>query len=304
MKLPQLHVGVGMQCGAATFFPVWVDARATKGLVTGTEAKLGVNELSTPEVSRLTVTNQGTKAALLTEGQLLEGGQQHRMAAQTTLIGAGETANIKVVCVEQGRWNGSPVHLNTGRRAPFHVQAGLHMNGSDHQDAVWQRVQRYEGIRTNSATGSLVKHLDLPRPQGFLLPNLLDGQRGLIIGIEGQVLSLELFGSRKLFRRHFAAVMDALVLDLLLFRNPAGRGATRPVRAQAARDFVGAIASNGLGLRNQSGHRGNAGSIPVRRIENGHSSLPVSGLSIWGTEGTQPQIAHLSAWNAKHGVFT
>lgn len=303
MEPPRLHVGFGTQCGPATLFPVWADAPAVKGLVTGAESQLSVSELPTPQVGRLSVTNQGSKPALLTEGQLLEGGRQHRITARTALIGAGETAEIDVVCVEQGRWNGTTVHRSSGRRAPFHVQAGLHGSGSDRQGDVWQRVQRYEGIRTTSSTGSLVDHLDMPQPHGFLLPNLLDGQRGVIFGFAGQVLSLELFGSHKLFRQHYAALMESVVLDLQLFTSPAGHGTSNQVPAQGARDFIVAVASNGCGFLDVTEHHGGRGATPARRFEGRHPALPVSGLSIGVAGSTEPQIAHLSAWNRRHSVL-
>lgn len=300
MKLPQLHVGFGTQCGPATFFPIWADAPATQDLDTGSEAHLVVNELATPQVSKLVVTNYGTKPALLTEGTLLEGGQQHRINTRSLLIGAGETTEIDVLCVEQGRWNGNPLHRHSGRRAPLHVQAGLHGTGTDHQSDVWRRVQRYEGLRTRSATSSLIEHLDVPPQQDAHLPNLLDGQRGVIVGFGGQVLSLELFGSAKLFRRHYAPLMESTVLDLLLYRNQTGTAPTTPVAAQAARNFVVAIASNGFSPTDRTEHRSGDGTIPAKHIEGRRPGLSTRGVSIKGTHGTEPQIAHQSAWNTRH----
>lgn len=303
MKLPQLHVGFGTQCGPATIFPVWAESPKTRGLVTGSDTKLVLQELPTPEVGRLTVTNLGAKAALLTEGQLLEGGLQHRIAEQTVLIGASETAVINVMCVEKGRWSGSAEHRSSGRRAPLQVHAGLHGTGTDRQSGVWHRVHRYEGSRTTSATGSLLDHVDQPRPQDIVLPNIVDGQRGVIIGFDGRVLSLELFGSHKLFRQHYPELMESMVPDLFLFNAPAGRGAPAIVRAQSARDFIGAIASNGFAFRDHAVRLSGNRAIPARRFEGNHPQLPLKGVSIEGTDGADPQIAHLIAWNGKHSML-
>lgn len=222
MKLPQLHVGFGTLCGPATIFPVWADSPETQGLVTGSDTQLVVQELPTSEVGRLTVTNLGAKAPLLAEWQLLEGGQQHRIAEQTVLIGASETAVINVLCVEEGRWSGSAEHRSSGRRAPLQVHAGL---------------------------------------------------------------------------------METMVPDLLLFNTPAGGGTPAIVRAQSARDFIGAIASNGFAFRDDAEHRSGNRTIPAWRFEGNHPQLPLKGVSIGGTDRADPHIAHLIAWNGKHSML-
>lgn len=303
MKLPQLHVGFGTQSGPATFFPIWADAPATKGLVTGADTQLAVTELTTPEVARLTVTNHGTKAALLTEGTLLEGGQQHRINTRTTLIGAGETTGIDVLCVEQGRWNGTTMHRHTGRRAPLHVHAGLHGSNIHSQSDVWSRVQRYEGVRTRSATGSLIEHLDAPRLDGVRLPNLLEGQRGVIVGFGGQILTMELFGSATLFRHHYATLMDSVMLDLMLFRNTSGRNSAAPVAAQSARNFIVAVGSRGFTAVDRTEHRNGDGTVLTQRLEGKHPGLSIRGLSIWDARGIEPHITHLSVWNTRHRIL-
>lgn len=302
MKLPMLHVGFGTQCGPATFFPVWADAPGTRDLVTGIEASLGAVELPTPTVNRLSVTNHGATAALLTEGELLEGGQQHRIVARDVLIGAGQTLEVETLCVEQGRWSGSRQHRHGGRRAPFHIQAGLHAGTGSHDDSrqseVWQRVQRYEGLRTRSSTASLLDHLDATAPTGRLdLPNLIDGQRGVIVGFGGHVLSMELFGSHELLRSHYRPMMESMVLDLQLF----GGASSKPVTAQGARDLIVAIGTNGLTPVGRTEHRSDGASRPAWRLEGGHPMLSVTGIGL-GNEAAS-KIAHLSAWNTRHSML-
>ncbi|WP_207346086.1 DUF6569 family protein [Arthrobacter sp. E3] len=302
MKLPMLHVGFGTQCGPATFFPVWADAPGIRDLVTGSEASLSAVELPTPTVNRLSVTNHGATAALLTEGELLEGGQQHRLVARDVLVGAGETLEVDTLCVEQGRWSGSREHRHGGRRAPFHIQAGLHAgtgsNGGSRQGEVWQRVQRYEGLRTRSSTASLLEHLDAPAPTGRLdLPNLIDGQRGVIVGFGGHVLSMELFGSHELLRSHYRPMMESMVLDLQLF----GGASSTPVTAQGARDLVVAIGTNGLKPVGRTEHGSGGTSRSTWCLEGRHPMLSVTGIGIG--DGATSQIAHLSAWNTRHSML-
>ena len=266
-------------------------------LFTGSAAQLNVAELPTPTVNRLRVTNRGTTAALLTEGELLEGGQQHRIVARDVLVGAGQSLDIEALCVEQGRWSGGREHRHGGRRAPFHIQAGLHASniagaisrtsrsGSPkgaRQGEVWQRVQRYEGLRTRSNTGSLLEHLDAPAPSGRLeLPNLIDGQRGVIVGLGGHELSMELFGSHALLRSHYRPMMESMVLDLHLF----GRSSSQPVTAQDARDLVVAIGASGLTPVDRSTHCSEGTSRPHWQIEGRH---PSSRSPVWDLSTAPP----------------
>ncbi|MGV0109945.1 ARPP-1 family domain-containing protein [Arthrobacter sp. CP30] len=149
MKIRQLHIGSGHHVGPLTFFPVWAEGPATAGITSGTAAQLSVAELASgPAVNRLAVTNKNTRPALLLEGELLEGGHQHRVCAVDVIIAPGETAEVRTFCVEQGRWGGATVHGKSGRRAPVNVRAELQwrpgVNDGEHQRQrrVWERVSR------------------------------------------------------------------------------------------------------------------------------------------------------------------
>ncbi|MDQ0863769.1 ARPP-1 family domain-containing protein [Arthrobacter globiformis] len=85
MKVQQLHVGAGTALGPLSIFPVWTAGVGELGISTATHADVAVAELASgPQVARLTVTNNGPRPALLLEGELLEGGQQHRTCARTS----------------------------------------------------------------------------------------------------------------------------------------------------------------------------------------------------------------------------
>src|SRR5215813_1441162 len=104
ITMPDLHVGHGVAAWPVTVFPVWADAAPLRGVTTGTSARVDVSELPDgAQVPRLTVTNRGPKAALLLEGELLEGGWQTRALAFDLLIAPGTSVVADVVCVERGR---------------------------------------------------------------------------------------------------------------------------------------------------------------------------------------------------------
>ncbi len=111
MKVPQLHVGAGSRLGPLSIFPVWTSGSGSLGISPGTHADVAVTELASgAQVARLTVTNNGPHPALLLEGELLEGGQQHRTCARDVVL-APANRDIDTFCVEAGRWEaGEPSH--------------------------------------------------------------------------------------------------------------------------------------------------------------------------------------------------
>lgn len=90
MPLLDLHLGRPVTRGALTVFPVRNGAAVQSRGYDVSSAKLAVEERAGHAVvAELVITNQGQRPALVLEGELLEGGQQHRVAARSVLINAG-----------------------------------------------------------------------------------------------------------------------------------------------------------------------------------------------------------------------
>lgn len=284
MKMNQLHVGSGHQVGPLTLFPVWCEGPAVVSLATCAAANLSVTELpSGPQVARLLVTNRNTKPALLLEGELLEGGHQHRVCARDVILAPGETREVDTLCVEQGRWGGGSAHGHSGRRAPLNLRAELNRaHAGSVQQRVWTRVGRFQGMNTVSATGSLVDHLDAGASRAFdttALPKPIEGQCGVVVGFGGKALMIELFGSFRLFAQHYRALMEAAMLDIQLTASSLPHVLTP---AQSARDL--AVRVMELGLSHHGG--------PVS----------VNGVT-YAAPGHKPALAHLTGWDIRHPVM-
>jgi hypothetical protein len=227
----QLHVGRGTSRGALTVFPIWAEtAYPVSYSMDHSLARIGERPQG-PEVGSLTVANTGPVPLLLLEGELLEGGLQHRMVAGSTLLAAGGEIPIDVVCVEQGRWGGGEGgHTARGRRASVRVRAGL--REGDRQGEVWRRVAGYEGRLGANPTRSYVEHtLRADALVRHLTKGLhpFPGQVGVLIGLAGQPLTAEIFDTPRMLSGQFdeivaAAAMDALGLPPI---ETPGRGARR-----------------------------------------------------------------------------
>jgi hypothetical protein len=234
LHLPHLDVGSGRRRGGLTLFPVWIDEPSVHGIGWRTSG-LAVGELpGDASVGQLVVENPAPRPTVLLEGDLLVGGMQHRMAASSTLLPAHEAMPVDVLCVEHGRWSGERMHRSTGRRASYAVRqgnlVGRERSGSA-QTEVWARVARYDREFTASPTSSMLDHLDRVDDEPV---RRMSGQRGVIVGIGGRVIGMELFGSSS----GLAARWDGLVRAAQLDARMAPMHATP---AQAARDFVRAL---------------------------------------------------------------
>lgn len=240
--VPPLHVGKGTRYGALTLFPVW----AAGGAASGLEWDLGVLDIGEQRnggrVNSLAAANPGRKPVVAIEGDLLEGGWQTRMVARSTIIDPGASANIAALCVEQNRWEttGSHRHHAAGRRVSAPLRAArdrAYRLGSNPQHAVWHSIaSRYE-TTAPTATSSFADHLNRvagERRQHTERPlpaKPLAGQRGLIIGIGGRVLSMELLATPTALSARWTGILEAARFD-------AERAPEVATPGQQARDFA------------------------------------------------------------------
>lgn len=278
LRTPRLHVGAGTTHGALTVFPLWVEAPSVHGLHWSGQ-QLSVSELAGgPSVGQLAVRNRSSGPAVLLEGDLVEGGWQNRMIATSVLLAGGASYDLPARCVEQGRWNGTKDQLLTCCRVAYSVSAARR-DGADlvDQGDVWRRIDRFEQRFGRTASASLFDHL---RRQPAPVIPVLEGQRGVVIGIGGRVVAAEVFGRSRGLRTRWDGIIAAAWLDAV--QAPA---VATP--AKGARDFVRRLGSVGL--------TGTGSAGIGRRLTARHPTLHVQGL---GT--TSSQIVHVAAIDPTH----
>jgi hypothetical protein len=282
---PDLHVGHGVTFGPVTVFPVWTDATPLRGITTGTAARIDVTELpSGPSVPHLTITNVGSKAALMLEGELLEGGWQTRTLSWDLLLAPKDSAVVEVACVEHGRWHGTDGHARRARRVSASVQHRLRGDETGRQHEVWESVARFEHVTGPTVSNSFADHLDRLPEHGAAV-RVLPGQTGVITGIAGWPVTLELFGSPSALSSHLAGILDAARLDALL------AGHAEPVPGRRARRFAAGL--SGLPLE----------SAPVLAGHGYAVTASTVGLAARGLAAPDGILAHLSALNLRHNLI-
>jgi hypothetical protein len=243
MQVPELHVGRGTQVGPLTVFPIWSGEPELASVAMGLSSHVEVTERAgSPVVGELIVKNTGMTAALLVEGELLEGGWQHRALRHDLILNPGSTMVAPVVCVEAGRWSGDGRgHARHARRASGNVRAAMRSpDNHARQGRVWREVSAYDRSMGASQTSSYVDHLDrLQDSTNRPRTPILDGQRGVIVGLAGQPVLLEVFPSHACLAAALPNLLAALMLDALASGAAAevtpGRRARRLVERLDAR---------------------------------------------------------------------
>ncbi len=229
MDTLDLHLGRPVVRGALTVFPVWNGAAVTaRGYDLGSGALRVEERTGAPVVAELVVTNTGPRPALLLEGELLQGGQQHRVAARSVVIDSCASHVLEVRCVEEGRWSGGRGHARTGHRAPVSVRA------AQAQQSTWQRVRDLESRHGGGETHSLGDTLaGVEERAAALVAHLvpLPFQTGVVLCIAGQPVQLEVFDSPRTLAAVWDAALRAAAVDAL-------DAASIPTPGRRARRFL------------------------------------------------------------------
>lgn len=254
MPLLDLHLGRPLTRGGLTLFPVWNGhAVATRGYDVGGAGLAVTERRGAPVVGELVVANSGPRPVLLLEGELLEGGHQHRVTSRTTVVEPGRPVVVPVRCVEQGRWSGARAHARDGRRAPTSIRAARSQAGT------WAEVSRYEQRYARSDTSSF---LDAAAPAEAAAAALVRGiaplpfQSGVLVGLAGQPLLLEVYDSPRTLAAVWSQLLQSVALDALLV-DPV------PTPGRRARRFLDRV----LAVRAAAADGSVRGETPYARLD-------------------------------------
>lgn len=167
------------------------------------------------------------------------------------------------------------------------------MNQQNRQHEVWERVARHERRHGASPTNSLLDHLDTfgqlpdhPAPEWLRAAAILPGQRGVVLGVGGRPLALELFGSTKALTIHLPALLEGARMDAASV-PPQHWG---PVAGYRARDMAAYL------------DRADARDVPTAGT--GHALLGrTTHADLRGIRTATGALAHLSVLNTRHPLL-
>lgn len=109
------------------------------------------------DVNWLQVTNHSKQDVVIQSGEILDGGKQDRMVAETKIITPGSTDFINVFCVEKRRWEKKAREFKAAGVANSDLQKT--MNIKRRQSAVWKEIDRQFAVSNKKS--ETVSYVDL-----------------------------------------------------------------------------------------------------------------------------------------------
>ncbi|MDB5192883.1 MAG: hypothetical protein JWQ96_2446 [Segetibacter sp.] len=108
------------------------------------------------DVNWLEIKNRSKEDIFITSGQVVSGGKQDRVMAETKVIAAGSTDYVKVYCIEKGRWDRKPKGFK--HRGSANVELRKVMDRSKRQSTVWKEIDNQLALNNRmSSTASYLK---------------------------------------------------------------------------------------------------------------------------------------------------
>lgn len=243
-EMSGLKLASAITNGNVTVYPVTTSKPQQKDLddmITLDEARrkgwVIVVEQEDETVEVLQVINKGPKAIFLMAGEVLLGGKQDRVISEDTIVRAGETAEVKVFCVDQGRWSGGDEFAPSAMQATKDVKEAAMLDKD--QGKVWAKVesvnQRVAGLspaREVAEGGSLkitVNSQEVKARQADAASVVRDILKvkdvvGLVTVINGKLYGFEYFGSNKFFGKALPSILNGVFADSLLAKSEAEKG--------------------------------------------------------------------------------
>jgi hypothetical protein len=266
MQLP-IAVGEPQLSGPLTLFPIKSNTPVAPVYLCGPEAEvLGVLEIREAgrlgRVPELAVENRAEPAVLLIEGETLVGAKQNRTLNVSVLCAPGTSTTIPVSCVEAGRWGTPKAGRVSSRHAPNRlrgrksasvVSAMGHGRGRvSNQAQVWSDVDGYAmRVGASSATHALEDvYVSAEQEARALLSDThpVEGQRGVIAAIGGEIVSLDLFDKSSSLASYWDGLVAGYALEAM--RQPDVAASLDDAKAFAAAVASAAMQSDpaaGLG---------------------------------------------------------
>ena len=96
------------------------------------------------DIRVLTVKNLSKQAIIINEGDLLAGGKQDRMVAETKILAPGTEEFLNVYCVEPGRWDAKPKPFKFGGSADLALRNTMLASGR--QSEIWKAIEKQFGV--------------------------------------------------------------------------------------------------------------------------------------------------------------
>jgi len=248
-----LEVGRPAACRGLSIVPIYrVDRPKARDFIDFGEAVrnggIEVTEVEGGRVPQVRISNLSKKIVFLMGGEILTGAKQDRILASDILLAPG-TKNLvaPVFCVEHGRWTAvTPAFTTKGNIGTFELRAKAMEKSGGAQSEIWDRVAEQNArVGVASPTGAYQDAYERPENKAQIeeiekkmseIPRLMTDTIGVVIGLGGKVVSVDVFADPEMFRAQWPKILRSSALSAL-----SGR-ADVPLPQTAAADFLKGLA--------------------------------------------------------------
>jgi hypothetical protein len=251
--IKSLELGKPLGHGGLTVIPVYLDRIGDRTSYVTLEDALQngwilISEVEGGRVPQVRISNLSRHAIFLMDGEILTGCRQDRLLAQDILLAPG-TKNLlaPVFCVEQGRWSqtssGFTSKQNLGTPA---LRAVAGAKGAAAQSEIWNRIAA--GNRRLDVASPTDAYQDAYEKEGNRtailniekkmkdVPFLERDTVGVVIGIGGEIVSVDIFANPDLFAKQWPKILKSSALSSL--GGPKGLSLGRDEAAEFLRSFM------------------------------------------------------------------
>jgi hypothetical protein len=206
-----------------------------------------IREVSDGTVNSLTFINKSQQPVFVLAGEVIIGGKQDRIIGRNTVIPARTTQEVPVYCVEHGRWNGESKNFTTAR-ALAHGRLRGQASYAE-QGAVWREVAAKNVARKTTNSSDTYRRVAQQQSDGTLatmekqvdaaLAKLPAADRDRMVGyavsLNGEVATVDLFGSPALFKKLETKLVRSYLTEAIDVR---ARANIKPPTAVDVKSFM------------------------------------------------------------------
>ena len=164
-----------------------------------------VKECEHSTVSTVIVKNNAVTPLILIDGEEIVGGDQNRIVNATTVIAPNSQSHISVSCTERGRWAYKSVAKEKAFRSNRPVQNEVWSSidalerRNNYHSKTSAMSESYENAKTNFK--EILKSFEI-----------VDGQTGVLIIINGEIKGFELFLSSEIYKDFHEKILKSYII--------------------------------------------------------------------------------------------
>ena len=182
-----------------------------------------VKECETSTVNTLIVENHSVTPLILIDGEEVVGGDQNRIVNSTILIAPKSEKKIPVSCTEKGRWAYKSEFKQSNYIANYNTRRAKEYasrSNSSYQDVIWSSIDclqvENEFYSPTSAMEESYENLKGNHEKIIREFEIINGQTGLLIMIDGEVKGFELFLNPEIYREFHEKILKSYLIDAKL----------------------------------------------------------------------------------------